>query len=163
MIIEFKVYGLPAPQGSKTAIRNKASKVVGSRESSKAVAPWRQELAGKAREYVAEHGCLDGPLVLDVVFRFPMGSSARKADRERGWAPKSTMPDYDKLARAVGDSLKSAGLIKDDARIVDARIRKVDVWESWTGAEIRVGPLVDLGAFRETARQLVLDGTWAAE
>lgn len=137
-MIGFTVYGIPAPQGGTTSVPT-AQGWRKKTEGGKNLLPWRQGVAAGAKVMAEQHGCLDGPLALDVVFRFPMPKSAPKRIREFGWAPKSTIPDVDKLLRAIGDSLKSGGLVVDDARFADVRVRKISVWESWTGAVIRVG------------------------
>jgi crossover junction endodeoxyribonuclease RusA len=140
-VITFTVYGVPVPQGSKVPVKNKAGRIVGSRESNDArLRPWRQEVANGAEIAAREVGCLDGPLSLNVTFRFPMPKSASKVDRVRGWRPKSTTPDADKLLRAVGDALKAGGLVADDARFAFIRLQKIEVLDAWTGAEISVGP-----------------------
>ena len=144
--MEFQVYGVPVPQGSKTPVKNKQGRIVGSREANdKTLRPWRQELADAARRMASIAGCLDGPIRLRVTFRFPMPASAPKRARDRGWRMKWVMPDQDKLVRAIGDGLKAGGLIKDDARICDTRMRKIEVWDDWTGAEIALWRLSEDG------------------
>ena len=171
-MIEFRVLGVPVPQGSKSRGVTKTGRAYTRESGAERLRPWRSDVAGHAEIEAATHGCLAGPLTLDVLFRFPMSKSALKADRERGWMPRAKNPDTDKLLRAIGDALTAGGLVKDDNLFVDIRVRKIDVWEAWTGAVIRVGPLVDLGAFRETAVQMPLgsdqpgsgiDYRWAAE
>lgn len=142
-MITFTVYGIPVPQGSKVPVKNAVGRIVGSRESNASrLRPWRQEVADGAQAMADKHGCLDGPLKLVVTFRFPMPKSAPKVDRVRGWRPKSTTPDADKILRAVGDAMKAGGLVVDDARFADIHVRKVEVFNEWTGAEISVGLFV---------------------
>ena len=65
---------------------------------------------------------LDEALVLDMVLTVPKPSSAPK--NRRTWP--AARPDVLKMARAVEDELKSAAVMKDDARIVDyGRLSKV--------------------------------------
>lgn len=146
VVAQFTVIGDPKPQGSKTAFK------VGNHARMKDAAgaghaTWRDAVAtAAARERSHLPGPLDGELELDVVFRFRMPASARKADRVRGWRRKTTAPDLSKLVRALEDGLQAAGLISDDARITRLHANKVDVVEEWTGAEIlvRVLPTIEL-------------------
>lgn len=132
--LSFDVVGTPGPQGSKAPKgRTKTGRTI-MVESSKKVAPWRQDVAAAAR--AAHSGPpLDGPLELTVIFRFPATSSWRAADRARGWRWKDRTPDLDKLLRSTGDALQTAGVVADDARIVRTIASKVEI-DGWTGARI---------------------------
>lgn len=115
------VYGSPAPQGSKkfVGIHGGRGLMV---ESSKRVKPWRADVKDAA--IAARDGAppLDGPLVLRMVFTVPKPSSAPK--RRRTYPMRK--PDLSKLARSTEDALTDAGLIADDARIVEyERLAKV--------------------------------------
>jgi Holliday junction resolvase RusA-like endonuclease len=115
------VYGDPAPQGSKkfVGVINGRGMLV---ESSKRVKPWRAEVERAAREAVNGAPPLDGNLVLRMVFTMPKPMSAPK--RRRTWPNKK--PDVSKLARSTEDALVTAGVIRDDARIVEySRLAKV--------------------------------------
>lgn len=127
--LQFLVYGRPAPQGSKrfVGVRGGRGVLV---ESSKAVKPWRElvhaaavELRGHLPGAVGRlPEPLDGPLVLRMVFTLPKPAGAPK--RRRTYPDR--MPDLSKLARSTEDALVSAGLIADDARIVEyERLAKV--------------------------------------
>lgn len=136
-VVEFEVIGSPAAQGSKKHVGNGVMV-----ESSKKLKPWRDSVAGAARD-VADHddvpAPLDGALHLDLTFRFPMPKSRRAAVRRAGQGPKTTAPDLDKLIRAIGDALQAGGLVADDARICSVTARKVEV-VGWTGAIVRLTP-----------------------
>lgn len=115
------VYGSPAPQGSKKFVG-----MVGGRgmlvESSKRVKPWRADV--KEAALAARNGAapMDGPLVLRMVFTLPKPSSAPK--RRRTYPMRK--PDLSKLLRSTEDALTDAGVIADDARIVEVeRLAKV--------------------------------------
>ena len=136
--VQFRVFGVPAQQGSKVASVQAGKAVM--REASKRTKPWRAAVSEAAAEVARTVPQFDGPLRLTVVLRFPMPASARKADRERGYRWKSTTPDADKLARAIGDSLTASGLIRDDARFAEIYVSKVEV-VGWTGAAISVTSL----------------------
>lgn len=141
-MIEFEVIGLPKPQGSMKAISiggQARVKPSGGNE----FAAWRNAVSQAARD-VAEHddvsAPLDGPLALDVTFRFPMPKSRPKRDHAAGLAWKTTAPDLDKLVRTVGDALTASGLIADDARFAVIKATKAET-TGWTGAVIRVEAL----------------------
>lgn len=138
--VSFEVVGLPSPQGSKTRMPNGAmldGRSAGARERHKS---WRTTVAEVARD-VAGHDDVDapfdGPLTLVVEFRFPMPKSRRAADRARGWCPKVSSPDLDKLVRALGDGLQAGGLVTDDARFTTIEATKVEV-VGWTGADVTI-------------------------
>lgn len=143
-MIAFEVVGTPAPQGSKTAV------MIGNRpgmiEAGDAAArhrhkSWRVAVAHAARVAIGINPPLDGALLLVVTFRFRMPESRSRFLRSVGCTPKATTPDLDKLIRALGDSLKEGGLVHDDSRFAAIRADKVEVWNQWTGATIRIGHL----------------------
>ncbi len=138
---DFKVFGIPAPQGSKTRMPNGAM-VEGSSATGRAkLKNWRSAVAEKAAEVAANLGPLDGPVVIDVSFRFPVAKARAKkaATTQAGYLYKTGKPDLDKLLRATGDALVAGGLIARDELIVSWSARKFEVPENmWTGAQIRI-------------------------
>lgn len=145
------VIGVPMQQGDKSAVivGGKARVIEGNttamRERRKS---WRSTVTDAGREARAERGeAWDGPIRVDVLYRFPMPGNRRAADRRRGWRWKDTAPDADKLDRSLRDGLTQSGLIADDARISDGRSRKIEVVAGeWTGALVvirRVDPYPD--------------------
>lgn len=145
MIAELNVYGVPAPQGSKTAfVRGKRAIVTdGPTNSPGRVAhdAWRQAVATAARDWQeARRGValFDGPLALYVQFRMPRPPSIPK---KRAWPDRK--PDLDKLVRASLDSI-SGVLIADDARVVSITALKSYAIEEPPGCRLLVGPLGDL-------------------
>ncbi|WGH28231.1 hypothetical protein 10KY502B_gene0030 [Xanthomonas phage 10KY502B] len=124
------VYGDPAPQGSKsfkgTFIGKDGRTHAKLAESSKRVAPWRQDV--KLAAEGAIEGCgdpgawvpMDGPLLLLVVFTLPAPLSLPK--RRASYPCK--LPDLSKLVRSTEDALTAAGVWKDDARVVECRAIK---------------------------------------
>lgn len=141
-MIAFTVHGVPVPQAGMRSVQT----AKGARSISTGgvgLRSWRDDVARAAAAAMHDHNltdAIDGPLRLTVTFRFPMPKSRRKADRDAGWCWKTTTPDADKLLRAIGDSLKAGGLVRDDSLFVDTHTTKIET-TGWTGAEINVSPL----------------------
>lgn len=118
------VHGLPAPQGSKrfVGVQGGRGRMI---ESSKRVAPWREDVRQAARQAIEAHQLaapMDAPLAVRMVFTLPKPASAPK--KRRTWPCK--VPDLSKLVRSTEDALTSAGLWRDDARVVEyTRLAKV--------------------------------------
>lgn len=135
--ITFDVIGLPAPQGSKTAmnIGGKARAVEGSSKTGRAkLKSWRAEVADRAVEALAElDHQYDGPVSVHILFRFPRPSTRPK--RHHGW--HTVKPDKDKIVRATFDAISASGLWRDD------NLAAIGSWaaletDGWTGARITV-------------------------
>lgn len=132
------VFGTPGPQGSKRHVGG--GRMV---ESSKKVAPWRQDVAAAALKLIA-CGCFEqcgtltdgwpqtGPLVARMVFSFARPKShyrtGRNAHLLRDAAPArpAGKPDLSKLLRSTEDALTGLAW-KDDALVVDYE-RAAKVW-----------------------------------
>lgn len=102
--------GTPAPQGSKDYVGSKYF----AKESSKGLPGWRSDVREALRRSDGEPCCrLTGPVSagLDFVLRRPKKS-------KYGEHPAGK-PDLDKLTRAVLDAATSAGVLEDDARVVE--------------------------------------------
>ena len=117
------VYGAPAPQGSKRFVG--VSKKTGRGimiESSARVRPWRQDVKAAARDAHGGAPPMDGPVTVRMVFTLPKPASSPK--KRRIYAKRK--PDLSKLARSTEDALTDAGVLADDARIIEyARLAKV--------------------------------------
>lgn len=138
---EFNVEGIARPQGSK--------KWVGGHrfvEASAGLPKWRDAVKKEAEKHAPAEP-LNCPVRVDLHFVFPMPSSRSKADKLRGWVWKQTMPDSDKLMRAVFDALTQSKLIHDDARIARGSFSKREVYGATGGVTVKVTELVydDLG------------------
>lgn len=141
------VYGEPAPQGSKAFkgmfVAKDGRQHAKLAESSKKVAPWRQDVVAAAVLAMNGSPPLDGPLGASMVFTLRKPKSAVK--RRRTWP--QTKPDVSKLCRSTEDALVTAGAIADDSRIVEyTRLVKVYPNEdpealSSTGARIEIWSL----------------------
>ena len=128
--ITIRVYGSPAPQGSKRAFAIRkggipTGKVAVIESSHDRVKSWRQAVIDEARKITAHmDGPLTGPLSLRMIFYVarPKGhyGSGRNAERLKPGAPAypGKPPDLSKLARATEDALTDVGIWADDAQIV---------------------------------------------
>ena len=132
-MISFFVQGIPAPQGSKrfVGIHQGKGRMI---ESSKKVKPWREAVYWAAIQAKGKTGIvepMDGPLAVDFMFVLPRAPTVKRLLPDR-------KPDLSKLIRSTEDALVDAGLIADDARIVDvcAIKRYVKVYNERTGAQI---------------------------
>jgi Holliday junction resolvase RusA-like endonuclease len=135
VLCAFGVIGVPAPQGSKRAFVV-AGKARMTDMGGKGAVAWRDSVAAAALA-AATSTPFDGPLGLDVIFRFPMPASRPKRTQNAGKCLKTTAPDSSKLLRALEDGLQAGGLIKDDARLCRHTVRKYEV-VGWTGAIVRL-------------------------
>lgn len=139
VLAHMRVLGIPEPEGSKVPFVDKVGRAHVRASNAKALASWRHDVSLAAEQ--ARGGLdavLDGPLVLEVTFRFPMPASRRKAVRVAGQCFKDTAPDLDKLVRGVGDAIEAGGLICNDARFAITYACKLEVLDAWTGADITI-------------------------
>ena len=105
-MIEVRLYGEPAPQGSKQRTR------WGMREASEKVAPWRADAAHQFRQ-AYKGPVLNEPVSIEMEFIFPRPKghygTGKNAEKLKGSAPERCTSarhgDLEKLARAVNDSL----------------------------------------------------------
>ena len=134
-----RVFGHPAPQGSKRHVGNGVLI-----ESSARVKPWRQDVRAAALEADAH---FDGPVSLTVGFLLRRPAShyrtGRNAHRLRDAAPPypGKKPDIDKLLRSTLDGLGESGIWRDDAQVVRVRAEKLYADHEPVGAHITIEPL----------------------
>lgn len=118
MSISVWIPGHPAPQGSKRHV-GKGILV----ESSKAVAPWREDMRWRLLALSAPERAawpVDGPISVLLNFVLPRPKSTPKS-RTPAAVKK---PDLDKLARAALDAIGSAGVYRDDAQVTELHATK---------------------------------------
>jgi len=142
-IIEFRVFGLPAPQGSKRYV-GRGIMV----ESSKKVRPWRNDvIAASQLSYKQEP--LHCPVAIELTFFFPRPKSHFRTGKYAGmlkenaplWTTSNADGDLDKLCRATLDSLsqKSGGIILiDDSICARLTAEKRYVLQEPPGCLVRV-------------------------
>jgi crossover junction endodeoxyribonuclease RusA len=126
-VIELRIHGLPAPQGSKAfkGMNNAGRAIL--RESSKNVGPWREAICWQSREqYKGEP--LEGDLKISIDFWLPRPKSHyRIIDGELSnqikpgkpiYCQAATKGDVDKLLRSTFDGLaaKTGGCVAQDDR-----------------------------------------------
>jgi Holliday junction resolvase RusA-like endonuclease len=119
MMIEFRVPGVAAPQGSKKAFRTRGGRIA-LVESCARVKPYRATVALAAREVWAE-GATHGTVGVSIAFTFvrPKSHYNAKGVLRAGVAthPGKGVGDLDKLCRAAIDGL--TGIIYvDDSQVV---------------------------------------------
>jgi crossover junction endodeoxyribonuclease RusA len=145
-VLWIEVGGKPAPQGSKNAFVAPSGRMV-VKESSAGVKPWRADVRRAAREVLARATGWTGnrphvPVRVEVTFWRvrPAGhyGTGRNAGIVKPSAPPypTTVPDGDKMERATNDALKEAGVLHDDAQIVEMTWRKA--WRDTPGASLRI-------------------------
>lgn len=141
--MQIKVYGTPAPQGSKSFVGVTRTGRGIMKESSDDLAPWRADVMLGARLALADCGNpppMSGALRMSAVFTFLRPASIKPKQRLYPSVP----PDLSKLVRGVEDALKAAGVIEDDKLIVEyTRVLKVYCGE-YEGALDRSGCIIDI-------------------
>lgn len=154
--ITFTARGLPAPQGSKTYKGHRGGHAILG-ESSKKVAPWRQDVVAAAVAEIQNHpGWTPIAEGVELLIEFYMPRPAGHP-KTRRTVPDVT-PDLDKLIRSTCDALKTAGVYADDARVVEVSARKrYAVVDEAIGLEHE---LVGTGAII-TVSELHPDASWA--
>jgi hypothetical protein len=136
----FRVYGIPAPQGSKIpGVSSKTGKLFVREQSSKTLTPWRQDVKAAAQvarglpagaagpdELVGADSVanviptMTGPVVLVIDLWVPRPASVKPAKRPY----PVVAPDLDKYVRGIGDALKQAGVYADDAQVIGIKATK---------------------------------------
>jgi len=120
VIVTFKVYGHPEPQGSTRAFVPKGWTRPIITSANKKQKPWRQEVTRTAIEAMEKFAIIKRPAPVYIEMRFYVTKPKSKPKKV---IFHTTKPDLDKLARAVSDSL--TGIVyEDDSQITAALIEK---------------------------------------
>jgi len=135
--LELHVAGNPAPQGSKTGFAVKrggayTGKVAMMESSSARLEKWRADVRADVQAEAQRIGwqSLTGAVALQLEFYLPRPKShyrtGRNAHMLKDSAPRfpATVPDIDKLDRAVIDALDAVGIFDDDKQIIDLHSTK---------------------------------------
>ena len=109
----FTVYGLPQPKGSMKYIGHHGGKPR-LKSTSKGLPAWDEAVHWEAVKACGTTPApfFPGPVRVRIVFTMPRPASSPKSRMY-----PDTKPDIDKLARAVLDSMKRAGVYVDDSRV----------------------------------------------
>ena len=135
LVMEVRVVGLPAPQGSKKAFVNRRTgRAVVVDDNKPRLRTWRDDVKNAALDARSDEQSwtpyIDA-LEVDITFLMPRPRghyrTGRNAHLLRDSAPgrPTTKPDVDKLLRGCLDALKDAGIYRDDAQVVDLAGRKI--------------------------------------
>ena len=147
-VVEFRVFGLPGPQGSKSFKGYKNGRAIMA-ESSLKVKPWRYAIQTTARDHYSGEP-ITGPVRVEIDFFFARPKSHYRTGKYSGIlkpdAPLYTVShgdgDLDKLDRGVMDSLSfvtGGCVIRDDCLVVSIASSKQYANEiSPPGAAIKV-------------------------
>jgi Holliday junction resolvase RusA-like endonuclease len=143
------VVGAPVQQGSKTAGVTKDGKPYLRDSNDKQLRPWRKDVVDRVLDAMTATGwaTLDAPVEVAITFHLPRPAAHYGTGRNAGvlkdtaprWKP--TMPDIDKLTRAVLDALTTSQAIRDDARVARLVVEKRYA-DAATGARIVITPLI---------------------
>lgn len=127
-MIQIKVRGIPAPQGSKSYKGRSSTGRAIMVESSKAVGPWREAIRHETQQHDGRYET--GPVRVDIMFWLPRPQShygRRKGQpylKETAPVYHFSQPDGDKLGRAVLDAIVQGGALHDDSQAAIIHIEK---------------------------------------
>jgi Holliday junction resolvase RusA-like endonuclease len=121
-MISFFVAGLPQTKGSTKGFVGRSKKTGKLRafltNDNVKNKGWAALVAWEARK-VAPPKPYAGPVYLGLTFRL------KKPKRPKHSFYHITKPDWDKLARSVGDALKEGGIYNDDAQVCEVSCQKI--------------------------------------
>ena len=129
LTIEFRVHGIPRPQGSKRHV-GRGIMV----ESSRHVGQWRNDVMSAAQQAYSGPA-VTGAVELDITFYFPRPKghygTGRNADKLKPSAPEKpttrAVGDTTKRARSTEDAISACSgypVLKDDSQVTDLICRK---------------------------------------
>lgn len=121
--LEFDVIAKPIQQGSHIPRKGKDGRCYCVPENPRELRDWRRDVADCAQRQLAGQPGFPRDAEIEVVLWF---SLLRPASVPKRRLYPTVRPDWDKLARAVGDALTISGVIYDDAQIVHG-----DVWKRY--------------------------------
>jgi Holliday junction resolvase RusA-like endonuclease len=129
--MEIRVYGNPAPQGSKRVFNGRVVEAAGQK-----LKVWRKAIATACQEIVTEeHLLLLGPVRVEVDFYLPRPASVTIKKRALPIVP----PDLDKLLRGLLDGIGQSEMIwGDDSQVVEIVATKFYADDTEPGAIIKI-------------------------
>lgn len=151
------VPGAAAPKGSLRCCRDKRHTL---REDNARTGPYRKKIAGWAKKLITEQAGPWQPVGVEITFTFERPPSHFGTGRNRHQLKHSSpvhpvsqaVGDADKLERTVLDALADAGVLRNDARVVELTGRKAYAVDTerpgsdvlpYAGTRIRIYPIED--------------------
>lgn len=129
--MEIRIYGDPAPQGSKRVFNGRIVEASGNK-----LKVWRKAIAAACQNKVTEeHSLLLGPVRVEVEFYLPRPVSVTIKKRPLPIVP----PDLDKLLRGLLDGIGQSEVIwGDDSQVVQIDAVKLYADETEPGATVTI-------------------------
>ena len=129
--MEIRIYGDPAPQGSKRVFNGRIVEASGNK-----LKIWRKAIAAACQNKVTEeHSLLLGPVRVEVEFYLPRPASVTIKKRALPIVP----PDLDKLLRGLLDGIGQSEVIwGDDSQVVQIDAVKLYADETEPGATVTI-------------------------
>jgi Holliday junction resolvase RusA-like endonuclease len=129
--MEIRIYGDPAPQGSKRVFNGRIVEASGNK-----LKVWRKAIAAACQNKVTEeHSLLLGPVRVEVEFYLPRPVSVTIKKRALPIVP----PDLDKLLRGLLDGIGQSEVIwGDDSQVVQIDAVKLYADETEPGATVTI-------------------------
>jgi len=129
--MEIRIYGDPAPQGSKRVFNGRIVEASGNK-----LKIWRKAIAAACQNKVTEeHSLLLGPVRVEVEFYLPRPVSVTIKKRALPIVP----PDLDKLLRGLLDGIGQSEVIwGDDSQVVQIDAVKLYADETEPGATVTI-------------------------
>jgi Holliday junction resolvase RusA-like endonuclease len=130
------VHGTPSPKGSLAYKGHTKKGVPVLQEQVRRSPQWRQRVVNNLVEYAQSHTLptpkRDVPIGLEVTFTFPRPTSHYGTGRNHNTLKPSApayptghnLGDTDKLLRNILDAMQDAGIVADDAQVVEVTGRK---------------------------------------
>jgi Holliday junction resolvase RusA-like endonuclease len=129
--MEIRIYGDPAPQGSKRVFNGRIVEASGNK-----LKIWRKAIAAACQNLVTEeHSLLLGPVRVEVEFYLPRPASVTIKKRALPIVP----PDLDKLLRGLLDGIGQSEVIwGDDSQVVQIDAVKFYADDTEPGATVTI-------------------------
>jgi Holliday junction resolvase RusA-like endonuclease len=129
--MEIRIYGDPAPQGSKRVFNGRIVEASGNK-----LKIWRKAIAAACQNLVTEeHSLLLGPVRVEVEFYLPRPASVTIKKRALPIVP----PDLDKLLRGLLDGIGQSEVIwGDDSQVVQIEAVKLYADDTEPGATVTI-------------------------
>jgi Holliday junction resolvase RusA-like endonuclease len=129
--MQIRIYGDPAPQGSKRVFNGRIVEASGNK-----LKVWRKAIAAACQNLVTEeHLLLLGPVRVEVEFYLPRPASVTIKKRALPIVP----PDLDKLLRGLLDGIGQSEVIwGDDSQVVQIDAAKLYADETEPGATVTI-------------------------